>query len=188
MEDACIDHILSIPWAKALIEDPKWKRAITPSRLPKSTGEDEFFARTLATDRTLRAFQTLVPSEEVHGKLVYNEVAAIITLGTGLDGYPRVCHGGMAATLLDEICGILVMLSNQRQVEQWKQAGASDQAPEARFMTACKSCGTIRHSRRTDINRPQPDLQATHTRAWNDPMHCQSDTPRRPETLHALDT
>jgi len=164
MEDASIDHILSIPWAKALIEDPKWKRARTPSRTPKSTGEDGFFATTLATDRTLRAFQTLLPALETQGKFVYHEVAAIITLGIGLDGFPQVCHGGMAATLLDEICGTFLVLSQDRQTELWKESGALGQPPRVNFMTACRLCRTRRLLYDTDIDRSQYHLQATDTR------------------------
>lgn len=165
MQDASLNTLLAIPWAKALIEDPKWTCAVTPSRVPKSSGEDELYAVTLATDRTFRAYQTLRPTKELGGKLVYHEIKGIVTLGDGLAGFAGVCHGGIAATLLDETCGILVGSSQERHLERWKQSGASDQPPKLNFMTVCKSMRGPQHLYQTDTRRSQHDLQATDTRA-----------------------
>jgi thioesterase superfamily protein 4 len=143
MEGTAMERMLSIPWAAALINDPKWTHTRTGSRLPKASGEDSFFAETLATDRTLRACLTLVPTKKVHGKLVYQETATIVDLGTGLNGFPQTCHGGVAATLLDEICGVLIQLNTEMQLVVGKQSGSLNQARDVNYMTACKlMCGT----------------------------------------------
>jgi thioesterase superfamily protein 4 len=127
MEGTAMERMLSIPWAAALINDPKWTHTRTGSRLPKASGEDSFFAETLATDRTLRACLTLVPTKKVHGKLVYQET----------------CQGGVAATLLDEICGVLIQLNTEMQLVVGKQSGSLNQARDVNYMTACKlMCGT----------------------------------------------
>jgi thioesterase superfamily protein 4 len=133
-----MERILSIPWAAAMINDPKWTHTRTGSRLPKASGEDSFFAETLATDRTLRACLTLIPTKEVRDKLVYREIATIVDLGTGLNGFPQTCHGGVAATLLDEICGVLIQLNTEMQRELGKQSGSLNQVRDVNYMTACE--------------------------------------------------
>jgi hypothetical protein len=107
MDDALIAELSSIPWAAALINDRKWTVIRTSSRSPKPTGEDSFFAETLSTDRTIRSILTFRPTQEEEDDLAYKEIKTIVDLGAGLNGYPQIVHGGFAATLLDEACGIL---------------------------------------------------------------------------------
>ncbi|KAF2828533.1 hypothetical protein CC86DRAFT_380458 [Ophiobolus disseminans] len=136
MGDAAIDHIKSIPWAAALLQDPKWTRTRTASRQVKASGEDSLFAETLATDRTLRAFLSLRPTQEADGKLAYHEVVAVVDLGSGLNGFPQICHGGIAATLLDEICGVLIVLNIEKEIEKRRLSGSKDLRPDMSFLTA----------------------------------------------------
>jgi len=138
MDDAATDHIMSLPWASALVADPKWTHTRMPSRLPKPSGEDSLFAETLSTDRTLRTCLTLRPTEETDDKLVYREVVVIVDLGTGLNGYPQILHGGIAATLLDEVCGALIVLNMERMSEKLRESGAQNQVLNMNYMTACK--------------------------------------------------
>jgi thioesterase superfamily protein 4 len=139
MEDAEMNRLMSTPWAAALINDPKWTRTTTGSRVPKVSGEDSFFAETLATDRTMRACLTLRPVEEADGDMPYKEIVTIVDLGNGVDGYPQTCHGGMVATLMDEVCGVLVNLSKERHRERLLQSGCQTPPAILGYMTACES-------------------------------------------------
>ncbi|KAF1365268.1 hypothetical protein EJ07DRAFT_161345 [Lizonia empirigonia] len=116
--DADIAKLSSIPWAAALINDKRWTPTPSSNRVPKSTGEDAFFAETLDTNRTIRTMLTLRPSKEEEGDLTYKELLVILDLGDGLNGYPQVLHGGFAATLLDETCGGLIQLNVFEKVKR----------------------------------------------------------------------
>lgn len=102
MGDHVVNRLSSVPWARALINDPKWTSTRTDSRLPKGSGEDSFFAETLATNRTIRALLTLRLTKEEGDDFPVKEIVTIIDLGDGLNGHPRIAHGGFAATMLDE--------------------------------------------------------------------------------------
>jgi thioesterase superfamily protein 4 len=132
MDDASSSRLESIPWVARLIKDPKWTRTPTGSRLPKASSEDSFFAETLATDRTIRSCLTLRTTEEADDDLPYQEIVTVVELGDGLNGYPKVCHGGMLATLLDEVCGVLITSNTAKVAER------AEQPLEMSYMTACK--------------------------------------------------
>ncbi|KAH7088291.1 HotDog domain-containing protein [Paraphoma chrysanthemicola] len=135
MGDAVLDQLVSVPWAADLINDPKWTRTRTASRLPKASGEDSFFAETLSTDRTIKAFLTLKPTEEVNDDFAYHEIVTIVQVGDGLNGYPQILHGGFVATLLDEVCGILIVVNLERSIERVKESGGTS-TPSMNYMTA----------------------------------------------------
>jgi|TARA_R110002003_G_scaffold44_16_gene3407 hypothetical protein len=137
MGDATVDQIASVRWAADLIKDPKWTRTRTASRLPKESGEDSFFAETLATDRTIRACLTLRPTEEIDDELAYQEIVTIVQVGDGLNGYPQICHGGFVATMLDEVCGVLIVLNTEKSAERMKESGRAG-IPTMNYMTACE--------------------------------------------------
>lgn len=118
MADAAIARLSSTPWCDALISAPQWTPTRTASRVPKPTTEDSFFAETLGTSRTIRACLTLRPIEEDEGDMAYKEVRTIMELGDGLNGHPRVAHGGFAATMLDEVCGVLITLNIEARVKR----------------------------------------------------------------------
>ena len=111
MLEAEISKLSSIPWAAALIRDQRWTPTSSFNRKSKLTGEDSFFAETLDTDRTIRSMLTLRPTKEEDDDMLYKELLVILDLGDGLNGYPKVLHGGFAATLLDETCGALIQLN-----------------------------------------------------------------------------
>lgn len=143
--DVLTPALTSKPWIAALLADPTWTHMPTKSRSPKPTGEDSFVAETLMTERTVRAVITFRPSkqeeeeEDVHsngGMASYKEIKSVVDLGTGLNGYPQIVHGGVAATLLDETCGILVIANADRKVEREREAGRESVAPS--YFTACE--------------------------------------------------
>jgi thioesterase superfamily protein 4 len=163
MGDTSTDRLEAIPWAASIIKDTKWIRAHTPSRLPKASGEDSFFAETLKTDRTMRSCLTLRPVEEHDDDQAYKEVLCIVELGDALNGFPRTIHGGMAATLLDEVCGVLIVLNSERKTERAKTNGPTDH-----YMTACEFRGGRR------------DVQETNSYTWRNIVHCQGRAARWP--------
>jgi thioesterase superfamily protein 4 len=116
MEDNAVARFSSIPWAAALINDDRWTPTPTISRILKPSGEDIFFAETLNTDRTIRKCLTLKPAAEEDGELAYKELMTILEFGEGLNGYPGILHGGFVATILDEVCGLLIVINVDERV------------------------------------------------------------------------
>lgn len=138
MGNATFDRVMAIPWVADLVNDPKWTPARTGSRLPKPSSEDSFFAETLATDRTVRACLTLRATELADDDLPCKEILTIVEIGDGLNGYPNLVHGGMLATLLDEVCGVVIVINAEINLERAKLSGHSDKAIGASYMTACE--------------------------------------------------
>ncbi|KAI8936912.1 hypothetical protein NX059_006144 [Plenodomus lindquistii] len=136
MGDATITRLSATPWAASLINDPKWTAAETPSRIAKPTGEDSFFAETLSTDRTMRACLTLRPTQAINDDWPYREIVTLVEIGEGLNGWPRIIHGGMAATLLDEVSGVLLQLNTAAQVERLKHLHPSGSHVQPGYFTA----------------------------------------------------
>ncbi|KAK2776847.1 major facilitator superfamily transporter [Colletotrichum kahawae] len=106
-ENPDVKHFLSIPWAAAHIGAPGTVRETASSRFPKDT-EDELFSTTLHTDKTIAAFLTLYKRPSAaSGDNMIHEVKALLTLRYGVNGYPNVSHGGVVATILDEVIGLV---------------------------------------------------------------------------------
>jgi hypothetical protein len=144
---ASIAHLSRIPWCNALINDPAWTPTRTASRVPKASSEDSFFAETLGTDRTIRHCLTLRRSEAKDADVQFEEVRTIMELGDGLNGHPRICHGGFVATMLDEVCGVLITLNLEgkmrRARERWGKGDGSEEGvlgphEGLHCFTACK--------------------------------------------------
>lgn len=144
MNNAALNRLSSVPWVATLTSDPDWTLAKTASRLPKASGEDSFFAETLASDRTIRSLFTFRPTHEVEEDLVYKEVRTVTEVGDGVNGYPQVCHGGFVATLLDEVCGILIVLNMEKKMERLKKTGPAQPLADMAFMTACACFSLLR--------------------------------------------
>lgn len=100
---------------------------ITPwIRTPKADGEDSLWARTLQTPATVPFMlqfwrappHSLSTSSPVRGQddeeAVVDEVRLLLTLASDVNGVAGVCHGGLVATILDEVAGMLVEV-NKRQ-------------------------------------------------------------------------
>lgn len=132
MMEADILKLSSIPWAAKLFNDKHWTPTLSFNRVPKPTGEDSFYAETLDTGRTIRTMLILRPTEEYDGDFVYKELLVILDLGDGLNGYPQVLHGGFAATLLDEGCGVLIQLNLFEKVKRLGPQHAKN------YLTACR--------------------------------------------------
>ncbi|KAI1146796.1 thioesterase superfamily protein [Nemania diffusa] len=99
-------HFAAIPWCARHLQGDRAVIVTSPSRTLKPTGEDSLMSQTLNSENTISRFlqvyeEPLLPTERV------NEVKAFLTLGSGLNGYADVCHGGLVTTILDEAIGML---------------------------------------------------------------------------------
>ncbi|EXJ96291.1 hypothetical protein A1O1_01417 [Capronia coronata CBS 617.96] len=126
-------HFASVEWTNKYLSDPLYKPIPTFSRVLKESGEDHFFARTVSTPATIPHLVTLqlknfetppeVPKGTLKGKESQTAVTRVpekpdcvmlLSLGRpGLDGHPRIIHGGMACAILDEMIGLCLMLHHQ---------------------------------------------------------------------------
>ena len=122
MTESDLEHFQSIPWCAQLINDPAMTVFTTFSREIKINGEDALMGYTLKSNNTIPFCLSFHrrPSTEETG---IPEVFTLVTIKGGLDGYPNVCHGGIVATLLDEILGVLHVTNKQREIELAQAAG-----------------------------------------------------------------
>lgn len=108
-------YFRSIPWCRKLLDDPDFQTTTTFSRQYKESTEDSLLAETLKTDNTVRAVLSLCrhprdisPEGAEKKALRIDEVRTIVSLGSGMNGHSHILHGGIVATLLDEVMGILL--------------------------------------------------------------------------------
>lgn len=101
-----IKHFKSIPWCLKHLQPPETELIITSaySRTPKSNTEDALFSGTINTPSTLSHFILFYPRPP-DPQVVLPEIKGLITLGSDLDGHPGICHGGIVATIFDEVLG-----------------------------------------------------------------------------------
>ncbi|EAW11810.1 thioesterase family protein [Aspergillus clavatus NRRL 1] len=127
-DPALLDPFRAIPWSNSLLNSPDYYPIRTWSRHPKPhTGEDGFFAGTLATPSTIPHCLTLrrrtLPSPPAQLPVWPSPTAApsadpspnpadiilLLDLATpGVSGHPSTAHGGIVATLLDEAMSLAV--------------------------------------------------------------------------------
>jgi acyl-coenzyme A thioesterase PaaI-like protein len=60
----------------------------------------------------------------------------LLTLARGLNGYPDVCHGGMVATIIDEVMGISASVFGRREMEIARARGEEGDVRRPPAMTA----------------------------------------------------
>jgi len=113
-----LDHFTSLPWCAQLIMDSAFVPMKTPSRTPKPSTEDSLFGQTLQTKETIRACLSFHkrPSGTTTTKCDagVREVRMLLSLGSGVNGHPHTCHGGLVATMLDEVLGLMVSFHQVR--------------------------------------------------------------------------
>src|SRR5438477_8666761 len=104
------DHFHSIPWCAKLLNEPEFIITPTFSRQYKESTEDALFAKTLKTDDTIGACLSLY-KRPASGVSRINEVRTLLSLGYGVNGNSHLCHGGIVATIIDEVMGILLTVN-----------------------------------------------------------------------------
>ena len=113
-------------WTASLLRSPAYTAVKTTSRDTKRlSGEDAFFADTLGTPSTIPHLLTLrknnppppptippsiaAPPARPPVPKSQPELIALLKLGSpGISGHPSTAHGGVLATLLDEIMSLAV--------------------------------------------------------------------------------
>ncbi|MCJ1316198.1 hypothetical protein MMC15_001518 [Xylographa vitiligo] len=113
MADSDTEYLQSIPWCADLLADPDFVVIPTSTRKFKKSTEDALFAKTLKTDDTIRAWLALFRQPAPRATKI-EEVYTIVSLGYGLNGYPHVCHGGIVATIMDEVMSTLLSVNKSR--------------------------------------------------------------------------
>lgn len=107
------DAFKSAPWALELFEDPVLQPFMNESRIVKPTSTaDTFVGRTLATDDTIRAWQSFwKPPDATY---TFGTVLNILSLGDGVNGHVNTSHGGFISLILDEGLGLAAEMSRPR--------------------------------------------------------------------------
>ena len=100
----------AIPWCAELLQGPG---IVVNLREYNPSAEDGFFAKTLRTHDTIRAFLSLYKQEDKSKQI--DEVYALLSLGDGVSGYPHRAHGGFVAAIIDEVMGILTSVNKARK-------------------------------------------------------------------------
>ncbi|MCJ1433431.1 hypothetical protein MMC27_002791 [Xylographa pallens] len=113
MADPDTEYLQSIPWCAKLLADPNFVVIPTSTRKFKKSTEDALFTETLKTDDTIRAWVALF-RPPVGGATKIEEVHTIVSLGYRLNGYPHICHGGIVATIMDEVMSTLLSVNKSR--------------------------------------------------------------------------
>jgi acyl-coenzyme A thioesterase PaaI-like protein len=114
----------SIPWISTLLEDTSFVTLTIPSRTNKSSTEDSLFSKTLNSETTLSAClsqyraprntkskSTPSSPQSTTTSTLAEELRLFFILGSDLNGYPGILHGGIVAALLDEATGLLLSLN-----------------------------------------------------------------------------
>ncbi|RDW67073.1 hypothetical protein BP5796_09822 [Coleophoma crateriformis] len=105
-------HFNSIPWCSKLVNDSNFIITGTRSRQPKSGTEDILIFKTLNSNETIKSFLSLY-KRPPPGEFWIEEVRVLVTLGTEMNGGPYMLHGGIAATLMDEVLSVLMTINNE---------------------------------------------------------------------------
>ncbi|KAI1822636.1 thioesterase superfamily protein [Xylaria intraflava] len=117
-------HFVAIPWCARHLQGDRIVARSAPCRALKTTTQDSLLSDTLNSDRAVSKMiqvyeEPILPSERV------DQLKTFVTLGSGLNGHPDVCHGGIVVALLDEAVGSLGPLNRKRK-----------SMPDGAYMTA----------------------------------------------------
>lgn len=118
VEEGAVEFFSSVPEAKAYMD--KCKDLIPVpfySRLPKKDGADTFFGETIKSKETLPHALLLLRSDIASMQYDFGNVSTagwrpdtvcLFQIGPKLNGYRDTTHGGLLASLLDEVVGFNV--------------------------------------------------------------------------------
>ncbi|KAJ5450030.1 uncharacterized protein N7458_006479 [Penicillium daleae] len=137
----------SIPWISTLLKDDSFVTLSIPSRTIKSSGEDSLFSKTLSSNTTLSAClsqyrppanptkppkQTQSPASSTPAEA--EELRLFFILGSDLNGYPGILHGGIVAALLDEATGLLLALNGHVGDASTREAKNAQPGPVTAYL------------------------------------------------------
>lgn len=105
-----------IPWCRPTLEDASFAIEPTITRHPqRNTSENHLLALTLNNTSTIEGWCSLYRRPSTSARNAKDEVRTLLALRGGLDGYGGVCHGGITATVLDEVMSLLVAVCRESQ-------------------------------------------------------------------------
>ncbi|KAI1206866.1 HotDog domain-containing protein [Annulohypoxylon truncatum] len=107
------EHFASIPWCAKHLRGRRVISGSPASRKRKSNGEDSLYAETLKTQTTILAMLEVYEEPKLPTDRV-DSLKMFLTLGSGLNGHPGICHGGIVVAILDEVIGLLIPTNQQR--------------------------------------------------------------------------
>ncbi|KUJ13660.1 thioesterase superfamily protein, partial [Mollisia scopiformis] len=110
MEERDLPHFRSIPWCMSILSGPAFIITPTFSRQFKANTEDSLFATTFQTPSTISHCLSL-HSHPLPDSQWIPEVRSLMTLGLGMNGGPAMLHGGVIATLMDDVIGTLLTVN-----------------------------------------------------------------------------
>lgn len=120
-EDDSMLLFRSTPWCAALLDDPTLTifTAKTQRVYASHNNGDAFMKQTLATPSTIRSHVILHPTAPIGNTYPrVSEVLTIFALGPLLMGHADVAHGGLIATLLDEVMGYIININEEIEMEK----------------------------------------------------------------------
>jgi Thioesterase superfamily len=124
---AALAHFRSVPWTAKYLASSDYRLAPTSSRYLKATGEDAFFALTINTPTTIPYCLSLCPpgielsqassrspvttptfstSSKSPAPTIFDYVWLLHLAEPGINGHPKTAHGGVLASILDELIGV----------------------------------------------------------------------------------
>lgn len=103
---------LRIPWIASQVNRPNIICRAPNSRNPKSSTEDSLWAEILKDGRTIRSCICFY-KKPAGGADHVEEVSAAMTVGNGMNGHPAILHGGITATMLDEVMGMYQAINQE---------------------------------------------------------------------------
>ncbi|KAI9642557.1 hypothetical protein NHQ30_009362 [Ciborinia camelliae] len=108
-EEESWKYFNSIPWCSKLLQNSDYILVPEYSSIVKPDTEDSLFTETLKTSNNIRETISLYkkPTSDSHT----DEVRRLISLGDGMNGKAHMLHGGIAAVLMDDSMGMLMLLS-----------------------------------------------------------------------------
>lgn len=109
-DERTIAELSKIPWCAELLNDRRLTAYVSLSRRVKPDGTDKLFGSTLNTKTTIAEYVALYQEPQSQDRPIM-ELKGILALGSDVNGFPNVCHGGIVATLLDEVMGELITVN-----------------------------------------------------------------------------
>ena len=99
----------SAQWCQDLLTSPDAINTSTKTRLPSPPADrvvtNTLFSETFKTNTTIRAWQTL-RAKHIQLPDISPVFYLLLSLGTGLDSYRGILHGGMFGVIMDQACSI----------------------------------------------------------------------------------
>jgi acyl-coenzyme A thioesterase PaaI-like protein len=116
-EEHDLQHYLSIPWTRSLLTTGDQTIFSCRSRHVKPTGEDNLYAKTLATSDTFSRYLCFhppaIPLQGNNGRPALPSISSIVRIEGGLNGFAGLIHGSIICTLFDETMGILLAYNSR---------------------------------------------------------------------------